>query len=270
MGRKFWVTLTLGLITTCSSSSADSLSLIGLCNPTWNCKATLQAFRGQKEIRVGWLENSFGTECRCANRLLKSSKPKVIRVHLANGPCLRNKRCGKHEVFAGETIKSAQAKIKNKNKRLLKRFKKVARAFAAKIAESRGELTCYVSPVLESDFDGRTRKLLRAVTARYLPNCSLVDNPLRGTCLRGDICERHGPTPNLSSPCIADLDGVSADEVSVSKFVRSTKACDMSFIWTPAMNCNQPHSRAFVDPKKRNCEPYTKDYRAFRRWLGRE
>lgn len=272
MARRFWVTLTLVLTTICSSANAQSpaLSTLGICNPTWSCKATAEAFENLSILRFGWLEQTFGESCPCVDKLLQDERPKEVRAHIANGPCLRNKRCGRYEVFYGHTIASAQRDIGREKSRIIPKYLKVLARLRERIAKSRGPLTCYVSPVLESDFNGRTREILHTLAAPHLPGCTLVDNPLRGKCLRGRICERHGPTPGLSAPCIADLDGIDAKTISVLKFLRETKACDMSFIWSLGLNCNNHHTSTFVDPRKRNCAQSGADMKALVGWLRRE
>lgn len=268
MGRKCWVILIAAIAITCSVARADAgLSYLGLCNPTWPCSKSLESFRHASVIRTGWLERSFGTECECADRVLRDKRRKVIRVHIANGPCLRNKRCGRQEIFYGYTVQSANRAIKRGNRRILGRFELVASRLAERLAKSRGALTCYVSPVLESDFDEQTRSILHSITASYLPGCALVDNPLRGQCIRGTICERHGPDPGLSRPCIADLDGSPVGQAETRVFLRQTRHCDMSFIWTPEMNCNSHLSQTFIDPQRRNCVHPEGYHKALAGWI---
>ena len=149
MGKKSWAILILALVTTCSqASAAPALSYLGLCQKSWPCEKSLSAFKGQSVIRTGWLERTFGSKCPCAERLLNDRRPKEIRVHLSNGPCLRNKRCGPYEVFYGETIATANRKVKAGDKKLLDKFVAVAKQLDGRLAKSKGELTCYVSPML--------------------------------------------------------------------------------------------------------------------------
>jgi hypothetical protein len=272
MPKRYFVILSLALTITCSSARAQNvaLSYLGMCHPKWPCEKSIQAFDGLPVIRFGWLEQTFGEQCPCVDKLLQDERPKEVRVHIANGPCLRNKRCGRYEVFAGETIGSAQRAIKATKPAIIRKYVRILDRLRSRLAKSRGALTCYVSPVLESDFDGRTRKILHSLTASYLPSCTLVDNPLRGNCIRGVVCERHGPNPGLTSPCIADLDGIDANEISVPKFLRNTKACDMSFVWSVGLNCNGHHGQTFIDPRKRDCVQTGADIEALTGWLRRE
>lgn len=272
MQKRFWVILSLALITTCSSTSAQvpAASYLAMCQKNWPCSKSLKSFDGLPVIRVGWLEKTFGDRCPCVDKLLQDERPKEIRVHIANGPCLRNQRCGRYEVFAGHTIASANRDIKRANSRVVRRYLKVLKRLTARLAKTKGEFTCYVSPVLESDLDAQAREILHRITASYLPSCTLVDNPLRGRCLRNYVCEKHGPNPNLTAPCIADLDGIDASTVSVPKFLRNTKACDMSFVWSLGLNCNSHHSQTFIDPRKRDCAQSGADIEALVRWLRME
>lgn len=253
MVKRFLSILSLALVTTsCVASAEPALSYLALCQRSWSCDASIRAFDGQPVIRVGWLEQTFGSTCPCADRLLSDTRPKIVRVHLSNGPCLRNKRCGPYEVFSGETVASANRKVKRGDRVLLAKFERVAIRLKNRLAKARG-VTCYVSPMLESDLDERARAILRNITSSHLPGCRLVDSPHRRPCLKGSYCEGHGPSPSLRRPCISDLDGVSVEQVSVTNFLRATKQCDMQFIWARGFNCLKPSDVPFIDPRRRDC-----------------
>ena len=199
-----------------SYTAAQGVSYIGLCNGTWNCDKTLATWHG-KPIIVGWLEDSFGKRCECADKILQQKKRKTIRVHLANGPCLRNKPCQRHDVFYGYTIVSANRAAKIPESRLRKRLDVLALRLKQRIEQSKGPLTCYVSPCLECDLNGTARKALVSAVSATLPSCVIVDNPLKTSCLRGAVCERHGTNPTLWKPCIADMDGTEANSIVTGK-----------------------------------------------------
>jgi len=237
-----------------ATAQAQAVSYIGLCNKSWPCSRTLETWKG-KPIVTGWLEDSFGKNCKCANAILRQKKEKTIRVHLANGPCLRNKRCERHDVFYGYSIASANRAAKNPKSRLRKRLNVLANKLKQRIEQSKGPLTCYVSPCLECDLNGPARKALISAVSATLSNCSIVDNPLGGRCLRGTICERHGIAPKLHKPCIADLDGTEVkSKIDLQRFKQNTKQCDLSFYWTAWMNCNRKGSPIpFLKPSERDC-----------------
>lgn len=226
---------------------AEGLSYLGMCNKTWNCDRTLKRWRGEP---FGWLENSFGSECACVDRMLATEKRKVIRVHLLNGPCMRNRRCGRHEAFYGYTAASASRAIVRGRGRVVKRFSAILERTKERLSRANGKVTCYVSPCLECDLYDRARVRLANLVSAALPNCNLVDSPHSGSCLRGTVCEGHGENPSVSVPCIVDLDGKSAAEVDLNKWVAKYGSCDLRFIWYPWMNCI---GSRFVDPIKRKC-----------------
>lgn len=226
-------------------------SLLGMCHKTWNCERTEALFKGT--ITTGWLENTFGTECACVDRLLQSSKPKVIRVHLINSPCMRNRRCGRYELLYGETKESASRKINRGDKRILDRFNVILERAAKRIESSKGRLQCYVSPCLECDLNANARRVLFDAVSARLPNCVLVDSPHKQSCLKGYVCEMHGASPNVRKPCIVDLDGVDGRTVDIKSWVEKYRSCDLRFYWEPWMNCNTVVGGRFTDPRKRVC-----------------
>lgn len=272
MGRKFFVMLILVIASTfCAPNSRaeTALSYLGLCQNTWPCSASLKPFNGLPVIRTGWLEQTFGEDCKCADRLLSDPREKVIRVHLTNSACLRNKRCGKYEVFGGETVKSATQKVIQRDRKLLRKYRKVVYRFRARLKASQGGVTCYVSPCLECDLNEPARRVLRSITNRYLPQCSHVDSVLYRPCLQGSICEKHGERPKLRSPCISDLDGIPLEEASMRTFLSASRECDLKYIWTNRFNCNAPNTHKFIDPRERDCSVPTGYFGKFRRYLTR-
>lgn len=241
----------LVLIAFIATAQADGVSYIGLCNPTWDCEKTMFTWR-EKPIVVGWLEQSFGGKCQCAERILQASNPKTIRIHLVNSPCLRNKRCESHDAFFGYSIAAANQAVHDPRSRLRSKFRRTAMRVSGRLRRSRGEVTCYVSPCLECDLNGRARKVLLNLVSRFLPSCLPVDNPLKDTCLAGYPCEKHGSDTAISKPCIYDLDGTEAkDSVYFREISRKVRHCDLRFYWESWMNCNV--GSQFVPPSKRVC-----------------
>jgi hypothetical protein len=271
MVKKCLVILIVALANICCVARAEvALSYLGMCHKTWPCQSSLKAFNRVAVIKTGWLEGTFAEDCQCADTLLQDPRPKVIRVHLTNGACLRNRRCGRYEVWAGETIASGDKKVRERNVRLLARYRKAVKVFRDRLSRSQGGLTCYVSPVLESDYGRPARRVLRSITHRYLPSCAHVDSVLRGHCLKGSICEKHGPEPGLHAPCISDLDGIPVEAISLQAFLRATDQCDLRFVWTGGFNCNPYSQGRFIDPRERDCSVPRGYFRLFNRVLRRE
>jgi hypothetical protein len=223
-------------------------SLLGVCHKDFSCKRVNDLYHGMEQVELGWLENTFGQQCKCIDSLLNDPRPKVIRAHLIQSPCMRNKRCGRYEALWGYTAASASRAALQPNSRLRKRFKTVLERFKGRITNK--ELTCYVSPCLECDLNERARRVLANLVSAAVPNCNIVDNPYGQRCLPGYTCEKHGVNPRLSSPCIVDLDGIDGATINVKKWVEQYRHCDLRYYWEPWMNCIRGK---FVDPRSRNC-----------------
>lgn len=262
--------LVLGLaVFLAGSASAENvgLSYLGICNPTWPCESSLNAFRYTDIIRTGWIEQTFGSRCTCADELLQDERPKEIRVHLANGPCLRNARCGRGEVFYGFSVASANRDLQRPTSTIAKRFEKLAKRLKERLQRARGALICYISPIMEADIRERQRLTLHRIAGAYLPNCTLVDNPHKRPCLPDTVCEQHGPTVAVKPPCITDLDGVSAYDTHVPTYLRSSAKCDLSFLWTHGFNCNKQGESFSGEPSKRDCRGVSNDIERLVKWL---
>lgn len=228
---------------------AEGASFLGLCNPSWPCGLTLATWK-DGPIVTGWLEESFGSRCNCANRILKDPRPKIIRVHLTNLTCVRGNRfCGRHEFMFGFTPRRMSKRLIAGNRRVIKRFGRPLHRFARRIAGVQN-LQCYVSPSLESTLHDDARLKLLQITAAALPDCRLVDNIVAGHCLPGTICEKHGITPSPHQPCIADLDGVDGRQVDLNQYLIDSSHCIIRYYWEPRMNCI---SDKFILPNERAC-----------------
>lgn len=238
-----------------AASGADhnvGLSHLAMCSPSWRCEESLRPFRGHSKITIGWLGGpTFGKQCPCAERVLSSRKPKVVRVHVANGPCLRNRRCGDYEIWHGKSVRHFDRKIRQNHPRVVRPFRRWARRIGAQIARARGPLECYISPVLESDFGRQATRVLQAVLRGSVPSCEIVDNPHRRRCLPGVVCERHGANVSHEVPCIADLDGESGNVGLARRFVSNSRQCAAALLWKPEFNCLS--SGRFTDPRDRTC-----------------
>lgn len=238
-------------------AESQTLSLLGMCNKTWNCNRTLKSWGPSSVIRTGWLENTFGEDCPCADKVLQDERKKIVRVHLINSPCSRNRRCGHYEVLWRETPSSASRKIIRGDERIMARFDKVLERAAVRLESAKGLLQCYVSPCLECDLNENARRILLNRVSARLPNCVLVDNPFHKRCIPGTVCEQHGDAPIVSKPCIVDLDGVDGATINMSNWNSKYRFCDLRFLWYPWMNCLKSsfvNPRRFVDPRKRVCK----------------
>jgi hypothetical protein len=245
--------ITILLVSLYASTANAAPSYLAMCHKEWNCTATLQTLAAQDAVVTGWLENTFNAQCPCGDKLLALPNPKVIRVHLINSPCMRNRRCGRYEVLYGYSKASASQAVHIQGSRLNRRFNAVLERFKKRLAKAQNPIQCYVSPCLECDLDGPARRVLLNRVSTSLPGCILVDNPHRQSCLRGFVCERHGYSVPESQPCITDMDGLDGATVPVKRWVANSRHCAISYYWEPWMNCNTGIGGTFVDPRKREC-----------------
>lgn len=268
MVKRFLATWLLASATTCSFGSAQDvgLSYLAMCHPSWPCKRSLDVYKPHATIVTGWLEQTFAQDCHCADRLLALPKPKVVRVHIANGACLRNQRCGQYEIFAGETIASANRKVARGDRRLLSRYTRVVKRLRERLSRA-GEVTCYVSPCLECDLNERARKVLHNITSDLLPSCRLVDSVYGRPCLRDAVCEKHGAAPRVPRPCITDTDGVRAEDIDMQRFLRVSRGCALAYVWSSGFNCLNHHQAKFVDPRKRDCQKNAAPFETLAQYL---
>jgi hypothetical protein len=247
------VLITILLVSLYAPQAAAAPSYLAMCHKDWNCKATLQTLAAQDAVVTGWIENTFNAKCPCGDKVLKLPNPKVIRVHLMNSPCMRNRRCGRYEVLYGYSKASASRAVHIRGSRLNRRFNAVLDRFKRRLATAQAPVQCYLSPCLECDLDGPARRALFNRVSIALPSCILVDNPYRQRCLRGFVCERHGHDVPEFKPCITDMDGLDGTTVSVRRWVANSQQCAIRYYWEPWMNCNTGIGDTFVDPRKREC-----------------
>lgn len=241
------------------------VSTLGLCSTAWPCDQTKQAFVGASKLRFGWLDNTFAPTCDCGVKMLKDSRPKAVRIHVLNGPCLRNHRCGPYEVLAGESIESAQAKILAGNKQLLAKYQARLDRIKLQLSQvSADTYQCYISPCLECDFNKQARKILRNMAQATLPQCAMVDNPLSPDCMDGSICEGHSSgSPYRGQNSISDLDGQSYYDIGGQEaYARDFGKSIMTLAWDYCLNGNL-RVGPWVDPRERKNFCQSRDILSF-------
>lgn len=259
------VLITILLVSIYARQCTAAPSLLGLCHKNWNCDATVKMYRGYDTLYLSWLTNTFGTKCPCVKRLMSDARPKVVRVHLANSPCMRNKRCGRYEAFYKHNKVSASRAIVRGDTKLMGYFDKQLNDLAVMFGNLTN-LTCYVSPCLECDLNENARRVLLNRISAALPQCIPVDNPYRQRCAQGYYCEGHGEAPTVSAPCIVDLDGKDGRTVDLKKWVDQYRKCDLAYYWEPWMNCIRGK---FIDPRRRDCKYSSTTFTKTRRILCR-
>jgi hypothetical protein len=238
-----------------SFCSADNLaaSYIGFCSKSWPCAESLKVFADLPVKRVGWLTATFGERCPCAKEFFKLPGAKYVRVHLANCTCFpeRGRSCASNEPFRGESIASADAKLRRKDPTVLRRYRRNL-AIAARNLQGAGDTTVRLSLCLESDFSNQARSVLLNEARKVFPRATFVDSITKGSCLPGIICERHGLAPSVGGQCITDTDG---DDY---RFGVRGNQCEASFLWMQHFNLIR--DGMFRLPLLRTQHPYREDF----------
>lgn len=231
-------------------------SYIGMCNPKFPCKEALQVFEGQHIKAVGYLADAFGHECSCVREFLKLPGGKYVRVHLANGTCFpeRGRRCGRYDVFYGETQKSAQKKLEMKNEKLLRRYRASVMRTKALFGEPSDELTLRYSLCLECKLSNKARRVLLQEALIHFPKEAIVDSPMSFRCLPELICEKHGDSMRYAKGqrCVSDTDGITLFDANLERLNRSSKQCEAIFYWSYGFNLlPYDYKGPFIQPYKR-------------------
>ena len=232
------------------------LSYLGICHKSWPCEESIDAYKNKIDLKLSFLyDKTFGEDCSCIRKLYQDPRAKLTRIHLSNGPGLRNRRLQKTEIFYGYNIISAEAAILRNDPELKKKFEDVAQRAANDYKESVGINNLYVSTCLECNFSALARERLINWAKPFFSKAQFVDNPLFGPCMPGLICEKHGDSPELSAPCIVDLDGKDFNLVDIARFKDRYKTCLATFLWGAKLNLNDTINKNFIPPLEREKIP---------------
>ena len=232
-------------------------SFLGICSPSWPCKQSLAVFNGLPVKATGWLVGTFGNACPCGEKFLALPGKKFVRIHVANCTCFpeRGRRCLKGEPFRGESISSADRKIRSRNKEILRRYRNNLLLAREQLANADDKTTVMISLCLETVLSLRARSIMLKEARKVFPGGTFVDNPVAGPCLPGLVCERHGFNPPVTAPCLADTDGDNA----FTRFPARKPQCSAQFLWAPPFNLIDER-RGFQPPRQRRKAPTKKDF----------
>ena len=265
--RAALIVLALLLFPGASRGDNFGASYLAMCSRFWPCEESLDALRGSSVRRVGWLARTFGSECGCPRKFLALPGPKAVRVHLANGTCFpeRGRRCMRGELFHGETIRSAERKVRHRAPGILRRFRRNLENVKKTLALADRETEILLSPCLECPLSSAAREVLfgeARAAFPTLPPPSFVDNPLQGPCLPETTCEVHGAAAKCprEGRCVIDTDGDDILKVEPRAFMRTARRADIAFLWTPGFNLLDRDKRGFQPPGRRKTTPSAAEF----------
>ena len=240
-----------------------------LTHPDWPCKASMKALDNQAILSISYLSNTFGNDRNCLKKILADPRPKQIEVQLFNQVCVRNRRCFPYEHLFGETLDTLRAKLKNKDKQLLKKIRNVAAAECGFFAPYMGpNLTLLVGGFLEHDMGPLHSVVLDAIRP-VCPGALLVDGPMVPSkkSPSADYYEAHGEKPYIKGPTLVNLDGTDAFSIDMGAYLDRTQKAKINHLWIYEFNANCRGSKDFIDPRKRTCFPSPEDFKGITKLL---
>lgn len=233
------------------------------CHAKADCGAIMSAYKGATNINGGWLYGTFNpTGCKCSKVVLADPRPKTVRVAICNSTCFpeRGRRCQKHECFAGMNSRQASKAILADNPALYERVDKTIALAKEDIALAKQPVQFLIQPCLECSVSKEARYKLNEYVASKFPGHLIVDNPVKGPCAPGLICEKHGNVSGNANT-IVDLDGVDYKKINKEDFWKKNRQSLMVLAWSPC--ANGISSTKFVPPLQRYRFCNRKDVKPF-------
>ena len=270
---RLFLILSLLISSIALAAPLEGPSYIGMCSPKFPCERALAVFANSRIKAMGYLADAFGHECSCVREFLNLPGGKYVRVHLANGTCFpeRGRRCGKFDVFYGETKKTAQRKLQMRDQRLLRRYRASILRSRRLLGVGSADLTVRYSLCLECPISDKARRVLLKEALKYIPLELIVDSPIRFQCLPGLICEKHGDsmTYDKGQRCISDTDGITLFDADIERLKKNSKRCEAIFYWTFGFNLlPYDYSGPFIPPYRRSKAADTWEFEGARECIG--
>jgi hypothetical protein len=232
-----------------------------ITSQNFNCTAYKTSVGNLANYGISFLWNSFGNSYSCLDSELNNPKVNLVEVHLVNGPCIRDKRCGSYEYFSTYTTTTLAQGISNSDPSVIAEFKNAATNLATYLLPKLREgVSCYINPVLENNLsEEQLSTVVSWISPIFQNRCSFVWNPegaepglpATGTT----ISEGHGANPSfVNNQCFANPDGATITTLSqwTSYLSKYGSSCVQAFTWTPNDNCLTPNA-PFLDPRSRTC-----------------
>ena len=263
-----------------------------LTAPGFNCDGFFEATQDLDSLHIAFLYNTFGNDFSCLKRLLADDRLETLEVALLNEPGHRNKRLGSYEFLKSVgSVNNWNTLVQNRDPALKSRLTKYVIPLQELLAENlRPETALLINPGLESNLSDAAGRVLVSWTRESFPSARIVWNPLRASDARrkrakADLIEAHGFYPNISAPCVYNMDGMDVSyktrpalgqrryqEGQTKNWINSGKpmfqlmetyanACEVAFVWTAESNGLDEKVGGFVDPRKRKHNISTRMYK---------
>lgn len=248
----------------------------------FNCNAFLEASQVVNHLHIAFLYNTFGNNFSCLEQLLADSRLETLEVNLINEPGHRNGRLGSYEFLADVgSVEDYDAKLRNQDPSLKQKFVEYVAPLQDVLKNMDSDTQLLINPGLESNVSDAAGATLVLWTRELFPSARVVWNPLnpspsRLTPSTADLLEGHGSTPNISAPCVYNMDGTDVSypnrpalgennhvEGRPKNWVQSgaplfqlieelANRCEVALIWSAEGNGLDYRSSGFVDPRSRN------------------
>jgi hypothetical protein len=285
-----------------SSDSPDDPRSSGLTNvgyapfnltaANFNCTGFLDATQVVKHLHIAFLYNTFGNNFTCLENLIADPRLETLEVNLINEPGHRNGRLGSYEFLASEgDVQDYDSKLRSQDAALKQRFAAYVAPLQSVLQNLDSSTQLLINPGLESNVSPEAGAVLVSWTRELFPNARVVWNPLNPsqeqlTTTAADLIEGHGPTPNISAPCVYNMDGTDVSypfraaigeadhrEGTAKNWVQSgpplfqlieelANRCEVAFVWSAEGNGIDARNSNFVDPRSRNHNISTDVYRS--------
>jgi hypothetical protein len=209
---------------------------------------------------LGALHNTFSASLANLDAAIAGLHPTAVRIHLINGPGIRNGQSGPYEIGKGYSKASFSAALEHSDPKIIKYIKGSTALYKA-LSEKYPATQFLISPELEHDLSIRAWHVSADAVASVWPSVTLVNSPDGGIPIdhyRNALVERHGSNPQ-SDASITSLDGAEATDSNISGFLARSPNARIKFIWDRSYNCRHD-SGAFEDPRARKGCPKPQDF----------
>jgi hypothetical protein len=259
--RRLLIGFALSILVASSARAIQAPSPYFLSHPKWRCEEMLREYRRIPQLALPIILDTPGKDYSCLDRVLQLPNLVAVELHVINETCFpeRGRRCQKHEVPYGYSVKSWTEKIRKRDSGLVRRIQGAAARAAAIAAKARPSVQVFVSPLLESNLGTAEGKIVIDIFRPYFTRpVTFVWNPVRDVGrIEGTHYELHGYNPRLSAPCIYNNDGAFYEPVQAPYYLGKYSQCAIAAYWTLGDNCNDKRyskTDGFVEvPKRVGC-----------------